>query len=213
MSTSGSSCNEQTLRGTVTVQPLAQLSLLPSSGALDQVLCEEEAIVPILIELEGGDVITSITGLPDGITSSFDNVTKVLTVMGTPTEDIATTKNSLISFAASTSCNTTYLRGTLLRIPEPSIQLISHVQTLNQLVCGVTPIEKIEYQLTDGATNVNVTGLPPGVDWELDDTYLKISGVPTSVLGKRNSATYSQLEQRPTLFPVMDTVSAIIVLP
>lgn len=182
VATSGSNCVEQISRGSITVEPLAQLSLLPSSGALDQTLCEGEAITPILIALEGAADITNIAGLPNGLSHSFNSVTKILSVTGTPLANISSSVESLISFASSTTCNTSYLTGSLKINPESSVALISHLQTQNQLVCGVTPIEKIEYRLSDGATGVTVTGLPPGVDWSLSNTIIEIVGVPDNVV-------------------------------
>ena len=182
VTTSGSGCNEQVLRGTITVQPLAELSLLASSGALDQVLCEGEAITPILIALQGGTDIASISGLPAGIDHSFDNVTKILSVSGTPTADISSTQQVLISFATTTACNTSFLTGSLTINQQSSVELISHLQTQNQLVCGVTPIEKIEYQLRDGATNATISGLPAGVTWSLSSNIIEIIGIPENVV-------------------------------
>ena len=182
VTTSGSGCDEQILRGTITVQPLAELTLLPSSGALDQVLCEGEAIVPILIVLEGGTDFSSITGLPVGVSYSFDNVTKILSVSGTPTANISSPEQVLISFATTTSCITSFLTGSLTINQQSTVELISHLQTQNQLVCGATPIEKIEYQLRDGATNATISGLPPGVTWSLSSNIIEIVGVPDDVV-------------------------------
>jgi hypothetical protein len=184
--TSGSNCTEQVLNGAITVKPLAQLTLLPTSGSLGQILCEGEAIEPILISLEGGDDITNVSGLPDGVQYSFNSVTKILTVSGTPSANISANADSLISFAAATSCNTTYLTGNIFRTPQPTLKLISHLQTQNQLVCGTTPLEKIQYQLIDGATTVDVTGLPPGVTWIKNGNYIEISGIPDDVVYETN---------------------------
>ena len=186
VTTSGSSCTEQVLNGSITVNPLAQLTLLPSSGSLGQILCEGEAIEPILIALEGGDEITNVSGLPDGVEYSFNSVTKTLTVSGTPSANISADENSLISFAAATSCNTTYLTGNIFRTPQPTLRLISHLQTQNQLVCGKTLLEEIQYQLIDGATTVDVTGLPPGVTWIKNGNYIEISGIPDDVVYETN---------------------------
>ena len=182
VTTSGSGCDEQILRGTITVQPLAELMLLPSSGALDQVLCEGEAIAPILIALEGGTDFSSISGLPVGVSYSFDNVTKILSVSGTPTANISSPEQVLISFATTTSCNTSFLTGSLTINQQSTVELISHLQTQNQLVCGATPIEKIEYQLRDGATNATISGLPPGVTWSLSSDIIEIVGIPNDVV-------------------------------
>jgi hypothetical protein len=186
LTTIGSNCTEQVLNGAITVKPLAQLTLLPTSGSLGQILCEGEAIEPILISLEGGDDITNVSGLPDGVQYSFNSVTKILTVSGTPSANISANADSLISFAAATSCNTTYLTGNIFRTPQPTLKLISHLQTQNQLVCGTTPLEKIQYQLIDGATTVDVTGLPPGVTWIKNGNYIEISGIPDDVVYETN---------------------------
>ena len=186
VTTSGSNCTEQVLNGAITVKPLAQLTLLPTSGSLGQILCEGEAIEPILIALEGGDEITNVSGLPDGVQYSFNSVTKTSTVSGTPSANISADENSLISFAASTSCNTTYLTGNIFRTPQPTLRLISHLQTQNQLVCGTTVLEEIQYQLIDGATTVDVTGLPPGVTWTKNGNYIEISGIPDDVVYETN---------------------------
>lgn len=182
ISTTGGGCNQQIFRGTISIQPKAELKLLASSGTLNQVLCEGEAITPILIALEGGTDFSSITGLPSGVNYSFDNVTKILSVSGTPAADISSIEQALISFATTTSCNTSFLTGVLTINQQSSVELISHLQTQNQLVCGVTPIEKIEYQLRDGATNASVSGLPAGVTWSLSTNIIEIVGVPENVV-------------------------------
>jgi hypothetical protein len=182
ISTTGGGCNQQIFRGTISIQPKAELKLLASSGTLNQVLCEGEAITPILIALEGGTDFSSITGLPSGVNYSFDNVTKILSVSGTPAADISSIEQALISFATTTSCNTSFLTGVLTINQQSSVELISHLQTQNQLVCGVTPIEKIEYQLRDGASNASVSGLPAGVTWSLSTNIIEIVGVPENVV-------------------------------
>ena len=114
VTTSGSGCDEQILRGTITVQPMAELTLLPSSGALDQVLCEGEAIAPVLIELNGGTDIASISGLPDGVNYTFDAATRVVTISGQPTETIDSFEVfSFVISSISASCTETTLQGSI----------------------------------------------------------------------------------------------------
>ena len=47
-------------------------------------------------------------------------------------------------------------------------------------------MEEIQYQLIDGATTVDVTGLPPGVTWTKNGNYIEISGIPDDVVYETN---------------------------
>ena len=53
----------------------------------------------------------------------------------------------------------------------------------NQTVCINTNISQIKYNLGGGATNANVTGLPPGVTASVTGTQLTILGAPNTTVG------------------------------
>ncbi|HEX4958950.1 MAG TPA: hypothetical protein VFV46_12280, partial [Lacibacter sp.] len=56
----------------------------------------------------------------------------------------------------------------------------------NQSVCEGTAIETITYTFGGGATGVNVTGLPPGINWSVTGNTVTISGTSTAQFGTFN---------------------------
>ncbi len=67
--------------------------------------------------------------------------------------------------------------------PNHTILLTSGAGTNNQTVCINTAITPITYTLGGGATGANVTGLPPGVVYNVTGTTLTISGSPNTTAG------------------------------
>lgn len=68
-------------------------------------------------------------------------------------------------------------------LPDHNLSLSSPAATANQTVCINTPILPIVYALGGGATGANISGLPPGVTFNIVGTVLTISGAPTTITG------------------------------
>ena len=77
-----------------------------------------------------------------------------------------------------------------------SIILTSGPGTNNQFICQNEPISTISYGFTDTVSGVTVTGLPVGVNFELNNNELSITGSITAPVIERTSFEYTvQLPQ------------------
>ena len=66
---------------------------------------------------------------------------------------------------------------------DPNHSIALTTANNNQTVCINTNISQIKYNLGGGATNANVTGLPPGVTASVTGTQLTILGAPNTTVG------------------------------
>jgi hypothetical protein len=77
-----------------------------------------------------------------------------------------------------------------------SIILTSGPGTNNQFICQNDPISTISYGFTDTVSGVTVTGLPNGINFELNNNELSITGSITAPVDERTSFEYTvQLPQ------------------
>jgi len=111
--------------------------------------------------------------LPTGVTGSWSANT--VTISGTPTT--SGTFNYTVTLTGG--CGTITTAGTLVVIPNNTINLSSAIGTNNQTLCISTPITNITYTTT-GATGATVTGLPTGVTGNWSANTVTISGTPTT---------------------------------
>jgi hypothetical protein len=107
--------------------------------------------------------------LPTGIT--FDPTTGIIT--GTPTQ--SGTFNYSIS--STTTCGNT-LTGTITVNPLQSIGYLSG--NTNQVACQNSPIDPINFLVSEGVNTVTVTPpLPVGITYNIVSGILTVSGTPT----------------------------------
>jgi gliding motility-associated-like protein len=149
-----------------------------ASGSENQPLCVNTSIVPIRYTLSGGATnVNFIPALPPGLTYTVGGTPLTLTISGAPTTP------SNYSFDIETSGNTCVKDITTVTIsvaPDHAIALRAGSDTA-QSVCLNTPIDDIYYDLSGGATGVNISGLPAGVTYTVTGTELRIYGTPTSI--------------------------------
>ncbi|MHC0439385.1 T9SS sorting signal type C domain-containing protein [Flavobacterium sp. 3-210] len=119
---------------------------------------------------------SGITGLPAGVTASWNNNT--ITISGTPTAT-GTFSYSIPLTGCSNAVNAT---GTITVNPTNTITLTSATGTDAQNICKGSAITTIRYATT-GATGANVTGLPAGVTGTWASNVLNITGTPTTTTG------------------------------
>ena len=121
----------------------------------------------------------NVVNLPTGV--DFVVVGNQITISGTPTDDITTTEiyNYTVS-ALGGDCPNPSLSGTITVNPQGILELISASGTENQVICESTPIVDIEYELQSGATGVDISGLPSGLNTNLNPAtgILVIFGTP-----------------------------------
>jgi hypothetical protein len=87
LTTTGSPCSGS-VTGTITVDPDDDLDLISAAGTDAQVLCETDPLVAIDYEFSAGATSATVSTLPAGVTATI--VGNVLTISGTPTDDITT---------------------------------------------------------------------------------------------------------------------------
>ncbi len=171
VTTSGNACAPVITGGTITVNPDHAISAI---GSPDRTVCINTLMTQIQYTLSGGATGATIAGLPAGVTYSVTG--NILTISGTPTGaggayTITTTGN------ACTPVNT---GGTITVNPAHGATVTG---SADRTVCINTLMAQIQYTLSGGATNANVTGLPAGVTFSVTGTTLTISGTPTGVGG------------------------------
>lgn len=157
---------------------LAPFIKLNTIGKDTQVVCKNVPIDAIIYTIGGGDAGPQITGLPPGVTSSFEGTT--LTLSGTPVT--AGVYNYTIQTTGD--CNTAITHGKIT-INEQSLTLTSAPSTANQIICIYNAITPIRYTIGGVATGASVSGLPSGVTSSFSGGVLTISGTP-GVIGTFN---------------------------
>ena len=165
--TNGLLCTPASATGTITVTPNSELNI--DAGSNDnQILCDETSISTISYSLGGGALNYTITGLPNNVQHRLNNsgaISKV-EIYGTPiTGDIAT---RIYSYAITTDnnvngCNQITRTGSITIQPIEKIEISSPSGDPNQTVCVESYIDPVIYEIYGGATNVIVSGLPPGI--------------------------------------------------
>ncbi|MGN6531341.1 MAG: Ig-like domain-containing protein [Ginsengibacter sp.] len=164
-------CVNVSMSGTITVNDNATISLTSTSA--DQVVCINTAITNITYSIGGGATNATVSGLPNGVTGSFNS--GVFTISGSPT--VSGSFNYVVH--TDGPCDKPSMGGTITVNGNSSIQLSSSTQSTNQIVCINTPISNIVYAIDDGANNGQVTGLPNGVSGQYNNGTFTISGTPT----------------------------------
>lgn len=149
------------------------IQLVSAPGTDAQTVCKNSAIDNILYNVGNGSAAgPSVTGLPSGVTSSFDG--DRLTISGTPT--VAGNYTYTIT---TTGCGATTATGTIT-VEEQKI-VLSAGNTAP--VCKDAPMMDRVYTLSGTAISASVTTLPAGVIGTLSGTTFTISGTPTVTAG------------------------------
>lgn len=164
--TSTGLCVQQSLSGTITVNP--DTTLTWTSGSNAQTLCENNAITNIVYAVGNGTA--TVTGLPTGVTGNY--AAGVFTISGTPT--VAGTFNYTVT--TSGLCVQTSATGTITVNPTTTLALTSG--NTAQTLCVNNAISNIVYAIGNG-TGATVTGLPAGVTANYVASVVTISGTPT----------------------------------
>ncbi|RYE22785.1 MAG: hypothetical protein EOP51_12365, partial [Sphingobacteriales bacterium] len=153
---------------------LAPFIKLNTIGKDSQVICKGNPVADISYTIGGGNAGPNITGLPPGMSSSFEGTT--LTLSGTPTS--AGVYNYVIQTTGDCNTATTYGRIT---VNEQTVSLTSLPATANQTLCIYTASTPIRYTIGGMATGASVSGLPSGMSGSFSGGVLTISGTPASV--------------------------------
>jgi len=149
-------CGTAQAAGTITVVPAAQIVTGPAAGVSNQNICPGTALVPVNWVTNDGVKSVRFSGLPNGVTGSFQNNT--ITISGTPAVSGSFTMTAFYSDA----CKELFVTATLLVRPTPSVQLTSTAGTDYQSRCGSIAITPVSFFSNTG--QVQVSGLPVGLN-------------------------------------------------
>ncbi len=177
VNTIGNSCGNVSIGGTITLKPDSKLEHIVASGATNQIICEGEPIDNIQYEVTEAFWDYAVSGLPNGVSHSIDLTTKIITITGTPSENITSdqTYNYVIKAFNETSCDSPELNGIINVTAGPELTNKGSSATLDQSVCLDTSIDKISIQFTN-STVPTVTGLPAGLATQVVGDVLEITG-------------------------------------
>ncbi|WP_430934242.1 gliding motility-associated C-terminal domain-containing protein, partial [Saccharicrinis sp. 156] len=170
--TTSGGCNNVTATGTITVLPAPSITLT-SINNQNQSVCRNVAISNITFAVGGSATGASVTGLPTGVTGTFN--AGVLTISGTP--NVSGTYNYTVD--TSGDCDVLTTNGTIIVRSDPTIGLTSTNNNI-QTVCRNNPISNITYAIGGSATSGTVVGLPEGLTFGFNEGILTISGSPTA---------------------------------
>lgn len=144
-------------------------------GTDAQSVCKPIAISNITYQLGGGATGANVTGLPAGISGSYNSGTKVYTISGTS----SVAGSFLYTITTEGPCGNSSLTGTIDVIEEATLALTSAGETASQTLCMNQSITSITYLVGGTGNGGSVTGLPAGVSGNYADGVITISGTPS----------------------------------
>jgi gliding motility-associated-like protein len=161
---------------TITVNPNATITLTSAVGSDDQTICENIEINDITYSIGGGGTGADVTGLPPGVTGTFNS--GMFTISGTPSD----TGTFNYTVTTTSSCMQTTATGSITVSPDATITLSSAVDTDNQTLCKGSVLTAITYAIGGSGTGATVSGLPTGVtgSFDMSSGTFTISGTPTN---------------------------------
>jgi len=158
IATTGGACGAPTLTGTITIQPLATLTLTSTPATTSQTVCLNAPITSITYDFGGTATGATVTGLPAGVSASTTGST--VTISGSPSA-VGTFPYTITTTGGA--CGTPSLTGTITVQPLATLTLTSAPATSTQTVCANATITNITYTFGGTATGATVTGLPTGI--------------------------------------------------
>ena len=164
--------------GTIVVTATNTIYLTSAVATTNQILCRNTAITPITYTTVGNTDVT-VTGLPTGISASYNSTNRRLTISGTA--DTVGTATYTVTMSGGCNSGAQVMTGTILYRPTYSLTRLSSDASINQnSICSGTAITAISFR-TEGATGAQFNGLPPGLtgSWSLDT--VRITGTPTAL--------------------------------
>ncbi|MGB1941221.1 MAG: hypothetical protein ACPHOD_01045, partial [Flavobacteriaceae bacterium] len=176
--TLGNNCTQQTLTGQITINPDAEITLTTQPSTSNQFICEGESIDPITYSFGGGTVNAVVSGLPAGITGSYNTTSRIMTITGTPTQNIEvdTSYNFNVIALNDQGCESPELTGEITLKANAELTLLSSTNTVDQTVCVNSNISDIRIRFKNSTVPV-ANSLPGGLSSEVVGTdVLRIYG-------------------------------------
>lgn len=170
-----------TASGTLLVNANSTIALTSSASTTTQTVCVNSAVSNITYQLGAGATGATVSGLPAGVTGSYNSTSKVYTISGSPTA----TGSFNYTVTTTGPCVNNQLGGTINVTANATLSLSSASGTDAQTVCMNTPITNITYAVGGSGTGGSVSGLPSGVSGSYAAGVITIEGSP-SVSGTFN---------------------------
>ncbi len=167
-------CNPISATGTITVQ---EDSIKLTAGSAAPV-CKGLPMPNLVYTVGGTATGASATGLPAGVTGTYDGTAHTFTIGGTPTAPTGTYNYTVTTSGTVCPGTAASINGTIT-IQAETISLTSAPATANQTVCINTAITNINYTVGGTGTGATVTGLPAGVTGTFNSGIYQIKGTPT----------------------------------
>jgi subtilisin-like proprotein convertase family protein len=170
-------CGESlTQMGSITVNPGNLITLTSSPGTDVQSACTNTAISPIMYTITGATGVM-VTGLPAGVNFAFDG--EDLIISGIPLE-LGSFNYEIV---LSGGCGSVGGSGQINVDATPNVAVFSSLASVNQTICENGSIIPIVYAISSNTTQLIVTGLPAGINYEVNDSLLTISGTIQELIG------------------------------
>ena len=171
-----------TLPNTAYVEVQQIGTIIPvNQTVVSQVVCQANAITPIVFTIGGASTNAYATNLPAGLIGNYISSSQTFTISGIPL--ISGVYNYVVHTSGSTNgCNSTY-SGTITVNSNDSITALVPT-VVNQTVCSNVAIQPIVYSLGGGATGGIVTfspTTPAGITWAVASNLLTISGASNAI--------------------------------
>ncbi|AWM14606.1 hypothetical protein DI487_12570 [Flavobacterium sediminis] len=164
VTTTGNGCDTAMTSGTITVNENHTIT-----QGTDETVCENDAMISIVMTIGGGATGATVSGLPTGVSLSVSGNT--VTISGTPTE------SGIFTYTVTTTgngCDTAMTSGTITVNENHTI-----TQGTDETVCENDAMMSIVMTIGGGATGATVSGLPTGVSLSVSGNTVTISGTPT----------------------------------
>jgi hypothetical protein len=173
---------------TVSVDAVPTIALSSLAGTNTQTVCINTPITDITYNIGGSGTGATVTGLPTGVTGSFN--AGVFTITGSPSTATGSPFNYTVTTTGTGLCTAVEATGTITVNTLLTISLTSATGTDDQTVCINTPITDITYSIGGGATGASVSpALPAGVTGVYNAGVYTISGSPSTTTGSPFSYT------------------------
>jgi hypothetical protein len=167
--TGGCALATSQITGSITVNKADTINLT-SVGANVQTVCNGASITTITYLVSGGGTGATVTGLPAGLSVSFN--AGVLTISG-----ITTATNGVYNYTVTTTgnCAAATANGSIT-VQQQTIGLTAG--TANQTFCLTNAIAPVSFTIGGSASGVTASGLPSGVVVTNVGNIYTLSGTP-----------------------------------
>ena len=166
------------LGGLITINPDAEITLSTTSSSTNQFICEGESIDPITYTFGGGTVDAVASGLPPGLTENYNPTTRIMTISGTPTQNVEvdTSYDYTVRALNDQGCESPELTGKITVRANAELTLLSSTNTIDQTVCVDSNISDIRIRFKNSSVP-SADNLPSGLSSEVVGTdVLRIYG-------------------------------------